>query len=115
MFFTGQVLRWDPDAYWGLAVGGSMAGRVPVLGPWVVRQLLGGPVIGGDSLSRFFALHVFVIPGALLLFLAVHLWLVLTRGVSAPPVPGRSRSIRRRMTRPTRSSSKAASPSSAMP
>src|SRR6476620_8920296 len=90
MFFTGQVLRWDPDAYWGLAVGGSMAGRVPVIGPWVVRTLLGGPVIGGDSLSRFFALHVFIIPGALLSFLAVHLWLVLTRGVSPPPVPGES-------------------------
>jgi ubiquinol-cytochrome c reductase cytochrome b subunit len=88
MFFTGQILRWDPDAYWGLAVGGSMAGRVPGIGPWVVRMLLGGPVIGGDSLSRFFALHVFVIPGALLFFLAVHLWLVLKCGVSAPPVPG---------------------------
>jgi ubiquinol-cytochrome c reductase cytochrome b subunit len=88
MFFTGQVLRWDPDAYWGLAVGGSMAGRVPVAGPWLVRMLLGGPVIGGDSLSRFFALHVFVIPGALLFFLAVHLWLVLKRGISAAPVPG---------------------------
>src|SRR5215468_6751952 len=88
MFFSGQVLRWDPDAYWGLAVAGSMAGRVPIMGPWVVRTLLGGPVIGGDSLSRFFALHVFVIPGVLLFFLAVHLWLVLTRGVSAPPVPG---------------------------
>jgi ubiquinol-cytochrome c reductase cytochrome b subunit len=88
MFFTGQVLRWDPDAYWGLAVGGSMAGRVPFAGPWAVRQLLGGPVIGGDSLSRFFALHVFVIPGALLVFLAAHLWLVLKCGISAPPVPG---------------------------
>jgi ubiquinol-cytochrome c reductase cytochrome b subunit len=88
MFFSGQVLRWDPDAYWGLAVGGSMAGRVPVIGPWVVRMLLGGPVIGGDSLSRFFSLHVFVIPGALLFFLAIHLWLVLQRGISAPPVPG---------------------------
>src|ERR1700733_2157500 len=90
MFFTGQVLRWDPDAYWGLAVGGSMAGRVPVAGPWMVRMLLGGPVIGGDSLSRFFALHVFVIPGALLFFLAVHLWLVLKCGISAPPVPGQT-------------------------
>jgi ubiquinol-cytochrome c reductase cytochrome b subunit len=88
MFFTGQILRWDPDAYWGLAVGGSMAGRVPLAGPWVVRMLLGGPVIGADSLSRFFALHVFVIPSALLVFLAVHLWLVLKCGVSAPPVPG---------------------------
>src|SRR5213593_2955577 len=61
MFFTGQVLRWDPDAYWGLAVGGSMAGRVPAAGPWVVDFLLGGAVIGGNALSRFFALHVFVI------------------------------------------------------
>jgi ubiquinol-cytochrome c reductase cytochrome b subunit len=88
MFFTGQVLRWDPDAYWGLAVGGSMAGRVPGIGPWLVRMLLGGPVIGGDSLSHFFALHVFIIPAALLLFLVVHLWLVLKCGISAPPVPG---------------------------
>src|SRR5262249_28397069 len=88
MFFTGEVLRWDPDAYWGLAVGGAMAGRVPVIGPWVVRMLFGGPVIGGDSLSRFFSLHVFVIPGALLFFLAVHLWLVLKCGISAPPVAG---------------------------
>jgi ubiquinol-cytochrome c reductase cytochrome b subunit len=88
MFFTGQVLRWDPDAYWGVGVGASMAGRVPGLGPWLVRLLLGGPVIGGDTLSRFYVLHVFVIPGALLFFLAVHLWLVLKCGVSAPPVPG---------------------------
>jgi ubiquinol-cytochrome c reductase cytochrome b subunit len=88
MFFTGQILRWDPDAYWGLAVGGSMAGRVPVAGPWVVDGLLGGPIIGGEALSRFFALHVFVIPGVLLTLLAVHLWLVLKRGISEPPVPG---------------------------
>jgi ubiquinol-cytochrome c reductase cytochrome b subunit len=88
MFFTGQVLRWDPDAYWGLAVGASMAGRVPLLGPQVVQWLLGGPVIGGAALSRFFALHVFVIPGALLGLLGVHLWLVVKRGVSVPPVPG---------------------------
>jgi len=89
MFFSGQILRWDPDAYWGLAVAASMAGRVPVLGPLVVHLMLGGPVIGSDSLSRFFTLHVFVIPGLLLAFLAVHLWLVLKRGISAPPSPGR--------------------------
>src|SRR4051794_19946690 len=89
MFFSGQVLRWDPDAYWGLAVAGSMAGRVPIFGPLVVRLVLGGPVIGGDSLSRFFTLHVFVIPGSLLLLLGLHLWLVLKRGISTPPAPGR--------------------------
>jgi ubiquinol-cytochrome c reductase cytochrome b subunit len=89
MAFSGQVLRWDADAYWGVGVGASMAGRVPVLGPYLVALLLGGPVIGGDTLSRFFALHVFVIPGLLLTFVAVHLWLVLKRGISAPPVPGK--------------------------
>jgi ubiquinol-cytochrome c reductase cytochrome b subunit len=88
MFFSGQILRWDPDAYWGLAVAGSMAGRVPGIGPQVVRLLLGAPTIGGAALSRFFSLHVFVIPGALLALVGVHLWLVVKRGVSVPPVPG---------------------------
>lgn len=88
MFFTGQVLRWDPDAYWGLAVGGAMAGRVPVAGPQIVHLMLGAPIIGGAALSRFFALHVFVIPGLLLLLLGIHLWLIVRRGVSVPPAPG---------------------------
>src|SRR6516165_11679062 len=89
MAFTGQVLRWDADAYWGIGVGASMAGRVPVLGRYLVDLLLGGPIIGADTLSRFFALHVFVIPGLLLLFLAVHLWLVLKKGISEAPEPGK--------------------------
>lgn len=88
MAFTGQVLRWDPDAYWGVGVGASMAGRVPEAGPTIVDMMLGGPIIGGDTLSRFFALHVFVIPGALIFFLAIHLWLVLKKGISAPPKAG---------------------------
>jgi ubiquinol-cytochrome c reductase cytochrome b subunit len=90
MFFSGQILRWDPDAYWGLAVAGSMAGRVPFIGPWVVELLLGGPIIGGGGLSRFFTLHVFVIPALLIIFLAVHLWLVIRKGISSPPVPGQT-------------------------
>ncbi len=89
MMFTGQILRWDADAYWGVGVGAAMAGRVPWIGPNVVNLLLGGPIIGGDTLSRFFALHVFVIPGLLVVLLALHLWLVLKRGISAPPVPGK--------------------------
>lgn len=88
MAFTGQVLRWDPDAYWGVGVGASMAGRIPEAGPSVVDLMLGGPIVGGDTLSRFFALHVFVIPGALIALLAVHLWLVLKKGISGPPEPG---------------------------
>jgi ubiquinol-cytochrome c reductase cytochrome b subunit len=89
MAFTGQVMRWDADAYWGVGVGASMAGRVPFLGPYLVDLLLGGPIIGAKTLSQFFALHVFVIPGLLLTLLALHLYLVLKRGISAPPAPGK--------------------------
>src|ERR1700722_19665213 len=62
MAFTGQVLRFDQDAYWGLGIGASIASRVPIMGPFVVKLMLGGPIIAGATLSRFFALHVFVIP-----------------------------------------------------
>src|ERR1044072_4468967 len=68
MAFTGQVLRFDQDAYWGLGIGASISSRVPVIGPAVVKVLLGGPIIAGATLSRFFALHVFVIPGLLIGF-----------------------------------------------
>lgn len=88
MAFTGQVLRWDTDAYWGVGVGAAMLGRVPLIGPGIVHLLLGGPTIGGDTLSRFFALHVFVVPGVLIGILAVHLYLVVKKGISTPPVVG---------------------------
>src|SRR6202045_1456744 len=66
MAFSGQVLRFDQDAYWGLGIGASIASRVPVAGPAIVKLMLGGPIIAGATLSRFFVLPVFVIPGMLL-------------------------------------------------
>jgi ubiquinol-cytochrome c reductase cytochrome b subunit len=89
MAFTGQVLRFDQDAYWGLGIGASICGRVPFIGAWVVHLLLGGPIIAGDTLSRFFALHVFVIPGLLIGFVSLHLLMVLKLGINEWPVPGR--------------------------
>jgi len=89
MAFTGQVLRFDQDAYWGLGIGASISSRVPLLGPWIVKLLLGGPIIGGATLSRFFALHVFVIPGSLIAFVGLHLLLVLKLGINEWPMPGR--------------------------
>src|SRR5437899_8983954 len=89
MAFTGQVLRFDQDAYWGLGIGVSISSRIPVLGPWLVSLLLGGPIIAGATLSRFFALHVFVIPGLLIAFVVAHVLLVLTLGVNEWPMPGR--------------------------
>ncbi|HXP06938.1 MAG TPA: cytochrome b N-terminal domain-containing protein [Acidobacteriaceae bacterium] len=89
MAFTGQVLRFDQDAYWGLGIGASIASRVPLVGGPLVQLMLGGPIIGGATLSRFFALHVFLIPGTLLLFTALHIWLVLKLGINEWPMPGR--------------------------
>src|ERR1700757_5365070 len=89
MAFTGQVMRFDQDAYWGLGIGASIASRVPVVGGPSVHLMMGGPIIGGATLSRFFALHVFVIPGMLLVFVAMHVWMVLKLGINEWPMPGR--------------------------
>src|SRR5689334_4004330 len=88
MAFTGEVMRFDQDAYWGIGIGVSIAGRVPLVGAQLVQLLLGGPIIGGATLSRFFALHVFVIPGILLMFVALHVWMVLKLGINEWPTPG---------------------------
>ncbi|HRI15419.1 MAG TPA: cytochrome b N-terminal domain-containing protein [Verrucomicrobiota bacterium] len=89
MAFTGQVLRFDQDAYWGLGIGASIMGRVPVIGDLLVKLMLGGPIIAGETLSRFFTIHVFLVPGALIAFVGIHLLMVLKLGVNEWPVPGR--------------------------
>jgi ubiquinol-cytochrome c reductase cytochrome b subunit len=89
MAFSGQVLRFDQDAYWGVSIGASIVSRVPLVGPSIVRLMLGGPIIAGATLSRFFALHVFVIPGLLIGFVCLHLLMVLKLGINEWPMPGR--------------------------
>ena len=89
MAFSGQVLRFDQDAFWGLGIGASICSRIPIVGPWMVNLLLGGPIIAGATLSRFFALHVFVIPGMLIAFVGLHLLMVLKLGINEWPMPGR--------------------------
>ena len=87
--FTGQVMRFDQDAYWGLGIGASITGRVPLIGAELVHLLLAGPIIAGETLSRFFTLHVFIIPGLIIALISVHLRLVLTKGINEYPVPGK--------------------------
>jgi ubiquinol-cytochrome c reductase cytochrome b subunit len=86
--FTGQIMRFDQDAYWGLQIGISIMGRIPFIGADLVHLVQGGPIIGSETLSRFFSLHVFVIPGLLILLVGVHLRLVLMRGINEFPVAG---------------------------
>ena len=89
MAFSGQVLRFDQDAYWGLGIGASIVSRVPLVGNAIVKLMLGGPIIAGATLSRFFALHVFVIPGKLIGFVCIHVLMVLKLGINEWPMPGR--------------------------
>ncbi len=89
MAFTGQVLRFDQDSYWGLAIGASIVSRVPLIGGALVKLMLGGPIIAGPTLTRFFALHVFIIPGLLVAMVGMHLWMVLRLSINEWPMPGR--------------------------
>jgi quinol-cytochrome oxidoreductase complex cytochrome b subunit len=74
--FTGYLLPWDQLAFWAITVGTSVASYAPGVGEIMKTILLGGPEVGQESLTRFYGLHVMVIPGAILLLLSLHLWRV---------------------------------------
>ncbi|MGO9001398.1 MAG: cytochrome b [Limisphaerales bacterium] len=87
--FTGYLLPWDQLAFWAITVGTNIAGYAPVIGLKLKYLMLGGNVVGQEALTRFYALHVIVLPAVALLMVAVHLWRVRKDGgLSRPDEPG---------------------------
>ncbi|HMY73368.1 MAG TPA: cytochrome b N-terminal domain-containing protein, partial [Blastocatellia bacterium] len=82
--FTGYLLPWDQAAYFGTKVGASIAGEIPVVGPVQRRIMLGGEELTTITLSRFFTVHVFLLPLALAGLAALHLLLFRRAGAAGP-------------------------------
>jgi quinol-cytochrome oxidoreductase complex cytochrome b subunit len=82
--FTGYLLPWDQRAFWATTVGSEIAGAVPWVGEPLLVFLRSGPEVTGRTLSRFYGVHVLVLPATLLALLAVHLTLVHQQGLADP-------------------------------
>jgi quinol-cytochrome oxidoreductase complex cytochrome b subunit len=74
--FTGYLLPWDQLSYWAITVGTSVASYAPLVGDATKQMLLGGPEVGQEALTRFYALHVMLIPMILALLISLHVWRV---------------------------------------
>jgi len=82
--FTGYLLPWDQIAYWATTVGTEMARSVPFIGDWLLRFLRGGENVSGDTLTRFFVMHVIILPIFTALLVLAHLIMIRTTGISNP-------------------------------
>ncbi len=84
MAFTGYLLPWSERSYFATSVGTSLIGEVPLIGPYLKDIILGGASMGTLTVSRFFVLHVFIIPAAIFGFIAVHIYLFRKAGAAGP-------------------------------
>ena len=78
--FSGYLLPWDQLAFWAVTICTSMMTYFPGIGLWLMELFRGGPDVGPNTLANFYGLHIACIPGALLLLLCWHFWLVRKSG-----------------------------------
>ena len=85
MALTGYLLPFDQRSYWATIVGVNINGTGPLVGPYLSDFLRAGPEFGATTLSRFYAIHMLLIPGAMAALIGAHLYLVTKLGTTAPP------------------------------
>lgn len=74
--FTGYLLPWNQLAFWATTVGTESANKVPLIGGWLQYFLRGGDTVTGETLSRFFVVHVIILPWVLAGLVGIHLFLM---------------------------------------
>ena len=84
--YTGYLLPWDQLAYWGITVGGNIASYTPLVGDQVKTLMLGSATVGQPALTRFYNLHVFILPFIAIVVLGIHFWRVRKDGGISGPV-----------------------------
>ncbi len=82
--FTGYLLPWDQKALWGSTVGSEILGVIPVIGNALLELLRGGPDITGLTLTRFYGIHMLVLPALAFIFLGFHFVIIRRQGISGP-------------------------------
>jgi ubiquinol-cytochrome c reductase cytochrome b subunit/menaquinol-cytochrome c reductase cytochrome b subunit len=85
MALTGYLLPFDQRAYWATVVASNITGTGPIVGPYLADFLRGGSEFGATTLSRFYAIHMLVVPGLIAALMGAHLYLVAKLGTTAPP------------------------------
>ena len=99
MGLTGYLLPFDQRSYWATIVAMNITGSGPVLGPYLADFLRAGAEFGATTLPRFYAVHMLLVPGAIIALIGAHLYLVVKLGTTAPPwlrADPQPKSLRRR-------------------
>jgi menaquinol-cytochrome c reductase cytochrome b subunit len=85
MALTGYLLPFDQRSFWATVVAVNINASGPVIGPYLADFLRAGPEFGATTLSRFYSIHMLVVPGAIIALIGAHLYLVAKLGTTAPP------------------------------
>lgn len=91
--FTGYLLPWNTLAFFATKVGTEIVGSVPLVGEPLLVLLRGGEDVTEATLSRFFGIHVAILPAITTLVLGLHLFLIQLHGMSRPQGRGPARAL----------------------